>query len=229
MGLKREIWDGFLDKFGYVMPRRNHGVSDNGVLFTSQYILLLQRLGQLDGETKAAYFNLMRNSFRDTGLLIRYPENFTQEGPDDHIGISAASLALELPFAKEIIDYGRKQLPPHLYNTENPGKWSKQAWLGRQLGLIGFMKLCAGYGCNPLEKLAMIVGFYLTSRKPKEDTSDRLLTQVMVEALPKGLVNDLIKKWWHGHINKLYGDVRDLVSIYFGPDHPFSRYWVLPQ
>lgn len=218
MSIKDDI---MFDQNGFVPPADvNQPFSDNGVLFTSQYYLLLAHYGC--SMPREEFYDTMGRTTRD-GNITRWPGNTAQEGPDDYIGLCAASRCWGTNHASLIYAYGRKHF--WNYNTENPGKFTFTSWLGRQPGLIGFIKYCAGRVMSPLEFLALHVGILISAFGKKEETSDKLLALTMLEVLKDHWIFRPINTFYLWRIRQVYGSVNNLVRAYFGPAHPFSKWW----
>jgi len=211
------------DKNGFVTPADiTQPESDNGVLFTSEYYVLLDKLGLLTPGDRLDFIGKMTGISRD-GNITRRERDTGQEGPDDYIGLCTASSILNLPFSELIYRYGSKNW--WIYNTASPGKFTFEAWFGRQLGLIGYIKHCAGHRMNPLEFIVLNVGLVITAFGKKEDTSDKILGLLMVEQLHTSLLFEPICFFYTYMINRKYGSVNALIKTYFGPNHAFSKYW----
>lgn len=220
MSIKDDI---VFDSNGFVPPADiTQPVSDNGVLFTSQYYILLKEHGLLTPDDVSAFIHKMRFVNID-GNLKRYPSDTGKEGPDDYIGLCSASKALGTIDAHLIYEYGRKTF--WNYNNENPDEVTLESWLGRQPGLIGYIKYCAGHLMNPLEFLAIYVGTIITAFGKKEDTSDKLLALTMVSQLKNNLLFKPLCSFYLWKIRRTYGSINELVRVYFGLNHPFSKWW----
>jgi len=223
----RQDFQQLIGDFGLYVPRPGDSSSDNGALFTTEYYLILQRLNLLSSEDKDRYHALMSQCLTLGGLPLRKPGDNSLDGPDNMIALAVGSKAFSCDFAERIIKYGKTTFPHYVYNQPNPGKFTFSAWLGRQVGLIGFVKMCAGQKANIIERLALYVGFYITSRLPKESTSDKLLAHIMIEQLPNTIGARFVKRQWNSYIKKMYGGVGGLTAIYFSsPNSPFAKWWV---
>lgn len=229
MSLWSEI---IIDKNGFV-ALTGQDSSDNGLLYTSEFFILLSR----NSETARiagwlTYSHIIDQCFRN-GNPCRRPGNLDQEGPDDLIGIAAASKALKTGHAAIMLAYGRSTrlpfipfFPGYIYNTPKPGKFTMNAWMGRMPGLIGHIRNCAGEKMNALNWAGIILGVLITVARPPEETSDRLLTELIVRSLPDTVLGRLVQRYWDTHIRQVYGSINSVVVFYFGNCHPFARYWV---
>lgn len=221
MTIKDDI---IFDKNGFVPPAdTNQPMSDNGVLFTSQYYILLKKESLLR-EEDIFHFNELMNSIVNGGNIRRYPSDTGQEGPDDFIGLCSASKALGTNHAELIYKYGRSTF--WNYNNTEPSKYTRESWLGRQPGLIGYIKYCSRRLMNPLEVLALYIGTVITAFGKKEESSDKLLALTMMYQLKDSIVFKPLSWFYMKRINKVYGCVNNLVRIYFGNNHPFSKWWI---
>lgn len=205
-----------IDCNGLVCLVGQTGGTDNGCLFTAQALVLCGKAGEgIDQDHIDAMIAI--GKCLNNGNPVRKPGDYDQNSPDNLIAMSAVSSS----YAELIYNYGK---PLGLYNTLSPGKFTVQAWLGRQLGLVGFMQLMIGRFTNPLRLLSLYIGFYLTSRQPLTQTSDRLLVQLMIDTMPEHWYTRPIINWWRNTIRKQYArGINDCVLLYFGPTHFFSQ------
>lgn len=199
--------------------------SDNGALWTTEFYLCLKRLCCLTSADIFRYQLLMNQLIDSQGLTYRQPGLKVLDSPDNLIAFSAGSKALGCDFAKRILKYGKTTFPRYVYNPANPGKFTLESWFGRQPGLIGFLKYCAGEWVNPFEWLCLYIGIFLTMRKPFLDTSDKLLTELIVEQLPDSFIAGFVKRKWKEYILKNYNGINGVVSIFFTGDNPFKKWW----
>lgn len=223
--LRTEIEAGYIDQNGFVRENQTDPYTDNGILYTSQYLIQLKRNGDLQPTDVEHFDQKILSCYAKTGLLNRRPADTSQEGPDDYIGLCSFSKECSDVMADEVNQYGRSTTPHYVYNNFNPGHFSWSAWLGRQVGFAAFIKLCAGDWTNPIEDLCLYTGLIITSLSNKSETSDRVLGQLIIDQLPNYPVSFLIKCWWNWRIKRLYGTFQQVMSVYFGPEHPLTKYY----
>lgn len=113
MSLREEI-KAFTDADGLVAPGPvNPGdtrTSDNGVMFTSEYYVLLALRGELEPLDVSDWRSRTLQCFKEPGLLCRNPVKYgvaSQEGPDDYYGVIAASSIMDPTIAQAILAYGK--------------------------------------------------------------------------------------------------------------------------
>lgn len=108
MSLREDI-AAWLDPYSMVAPNSTR-VSNNGVLYSSEFYVLLAMRGELMGWDSAAFTQLISAQCElEPGLIRRNPGCADQEGPDDYIGLMAAYWHLGLwRKAREVVDYGSK-------------------------------------------------------------------------------------------------------------------------
>lgn len=199
--------------------------SDNGALWTTEYYLCLKRLGILTGYDLDEYEDIMNQLIDSEGFTYRQPGLKVIDSPDNLIAFAVGSKAFGCDFAKRILRYGRTTFPRYVYNPKDPGKFKLEAWMGRQPGLIGFLKLSADEWVNPFEWLFLYVGIFLTMKKPFLDTSDKLLTELIVEQLPDSFMSGFVKRKWREYLEKNYNGINGVVSIFFTGENPFKKWW----
>lgn len=169
--------------------------SDNGVLHTSRYLLILkQRSEVIDRGALKAVFSCINKD----GILNRAPGDPMENAPDDHYGFLSLMNALGVRGPKLVLPW--KCMHPML------------------LYLRGL------YNRNPLARLfSPLMGLIIAlsnRRKPSfltEDSSDRLLTWNIIQ----GTRSSFFCRWgasiWYNHQTKLYGDkpINKLFDLYY--------------
>lgn len=225
----------YTDADGLVSPQatqpNQNNASDNGVLFTSDYYVLLARLGQLNDVDYINYSSLIRKKCTTmVGLLNRGPDNTNQEAPDDYYGLFSAcqSLGLEI-LPSQIIQYGWDNWGN--YNNVNPGKFTWVSFLARQPQLI-----CAAYAAArsaplwiyPLRVYTAIVIATSCINAPVGDTTSRRLAYHLINTMsPVSEICRIAAKIWFRRLLKDYPNgMQGVNDIYFGPDHPLAKYMV---
>ena len=205
-----------IDDYGLVtLIGQPHG-SDNGVLFSTQYLVLCAKAGEGLDLNHVKVMNAIQACLNG-GNPVRAPGNMQLNSPDNLLAMSASYKGNALA----VYNYG---WPLFNYNTPSPGKFTIDSWLGRQIGLIGFIQMVAGKIVNPIRLLALYVGIWLTSRNPLTETSDRLLAQLMIDTMPNTWYTRPLINWWHNTIRQQYANgINDCVKLYFGPSHVFSQ------
>lgn len=207
--------------YGLICRFPGEQTTDNGALFTTEYYLILKRMNFLLSSDLDNYKQIMEDCMQSDGMSQRKPGDNSQDSPDNMIALAVGSKAFGTNFAQRMLAYGRTTFPKYVYNQPNPGKFTWSAWMGRMPGLIGFMKICAGEKANPLELLCLYAGVIITMLQPHSNTSDKLLTQIMLEQMP----DSLIKRLWNKYIKNAYGGINGVCQIYFPTNSPFRAYW----
>lgn len=225
MGIREELKDDYVDKYGFITPSKHSKPSQNGLLFTSEYYWLLWKLKLLKDQDKTNYLNLINQCKVEPGLYSRRPGDTSYEGPDDYIGLMVASKVMGLSVAKEILNYGKAH--KYSWNTKEPGKWHLGSFFGRQFGFMCILYLCAGIAPSYFLRLCFYLSTVWTCRSEKSDTSNRLLSDLMMSVLDDHKLSKLTKAYWEKSVKKIYGEegITGAVKIYFEKDHPFTRYW----
>lgn len=209
----------YLNRYGLVTASPGDDTCDNGVLFTAQKLLLApQAPGEKELEPIARCFSPYE------GLLQRWPGNPALDGPDNFIGACAVSR----DFAGWLVQYGRTTRPHYVYNQTAPRVFTFRAWLGRQPGLIGFAKECAGEGSNWFERLCWNVGAVLTIRAKARDSrgvleaSDRLLVATALLSPGRAIAYRWVAAMYWLHVRAAFGGLAGLFAAYFGAEHPLT-------
>lgn len=244
MALRDEIVP-YLDGNGLVAPwlagPASGESSNNGVLYSSQYYIFLQMLGQLTDQDKLDWTNKMLSCIDSSNLLNRapVPTDKNLEAQDDYFGILTASLALgntDIPrkFLWNIIKY------VGCLNNASPGTWTVNSFLARFFPLIPCMVSAAFPSWkNPLHILArtaVMPLFWISAAiiatggmfSTTSDTDGRILTWHYQETLkPFSLSCWLASKLWNSRLIGAYGSagMKAVAAIYYQAGHPFSKYW----
>lgn len=191
-------------------------------------------------EPAAKFINSTRNLY---DWFDRHPKKMgDRQAHDDNIGIIVSSKILGLPFPQEIYDKGNQWTKGHLllaglkipfvlkwYYTNLPDEPQLRlnAWHGRFPWLVGIYNVGVGKSPGFINSLAYAA--YLMADvyfgKDRTATSGKIL---------KWLANDTMKgqskiiDWainkWENYIKEMYpGQMGEVLGIYHGVDHPFSK------
>lgn len=225
----------------YMAPGSFRG-SDNGVMYTSEYYVMLQKLGQLTDQDRIDYAAKIGKCIDSNGLLNRHwvalGDN-GQEGPDDYYGVINGCKQLgntDIPrkFLKCVFKY------LGALNNPNPGTWTAKSFLVRQLNLVACMVSAAFPSMtNPLHYLARLAAFpfyfytmvvLLVSciNTPTDDSDARRLAwHVWQTTKGVSLMCWLAGKVWRNRLYKAYPDAMiGVAKVYYQPGHPFTKYWI---
>lgn len=235
----------YIDSEGLVSPAApppGEPGSNNGVLYTSEYIIALLRNGQAQESDILSYLNKLSACMRQPGLLGRHLGGIgDQEGPDDYIGLAAALFEIQRPeysainrtasagarqLARSVVWYGFKHLG--LMNNVSPGHFSWAALLGRQLQLTAAFMWAAGYPVGPLLRLYCAVSIFFSCRgMPANNTTPRFLSWLLVQiASSKSYMGYFASVVWYRRLNSVYAiGMKGPCLIYFQAGHPLSKYW----
>lgn len=177
--------------------------SDNGVLYTSQ-ALILTDTGTLSNFTPLSNYLLALQSCIDSQHnLHRSPGDTTPDAPDDYIGILSMKVfsnykietpALQLRLCQPVLVY---------------------LWLKTQNVLFNKLRLL-------LSPLVCIIIAMSNLGTDKSVTSNRLLTWTICQALKKrGHLTAIGAYIWEWRQRRIYGNLSNLFAIYFEKGHPF--------
>lgn len=231
----------YTDRFGLVQNERNH-TSGNGLLYSAEMYIILNRLGLLDDIDKQKIKQVIRNCQQEPGLFNRHPESREQNAQDDMIGV--ASLVHELGWkdiAEEILAYGQKKtfitrlygfigiFLRYVYNNNNPGVFTLGAWLGRYPHLVAHFYFAANKNPPLWRKLWWALVVFLSARQDIKHQDAWQLTWLLCHtAKGKSFICDLAIRYF---VNKL-DEVTDGEGIgringeYFGNmNHPIAISW----
>lgn len=114
------------------------------------------------------------------------------------------------------------------WNNQNPGQPSLSAWLGRQPAIVAHMQWGAGQTPALWRRLVWFVGmvFFADWKDPSSTTPKILNWQFINVAKNKGWLEGWAAKIWYQNLAKNYPNgMKDIMTIYFGADHPCAK-WV---
>lgn len=236
MGLREEI-EPFKEGSGLIAPypNREHQfrTCDNGVMYASEYYILLAKHGQLTEKDKEEYRDLMVSCMIEPGLVARAPGDRGDEAPDDYHGLFAGITVLGLKeLGKEVLSYGLKHKGS--FNPREPNKWTPESFLFRQPQLLAMAYCATGdipFYARPLlwySALIIVTGCLGT---PPSDSDARRLGWHLIQAV-KGFswLCRQAEKVWTSRLFKDYPDgMRGVAKIYYSPgppEHPFRKYFL---
>lgn len=237
----------YIDGNGLVAPaiiqNKQGRASDNGVMFTAEYLIMLIRNKEIDPRyLKEILFKFLA-CMPSPGLLSRAPGDVDQEGPDDYIGLAAALGEIQtLPggdiptdtckmtartIARSVVLYGIEHLGD--MNNEKPGHWSWGAWLARQPQLTACYLWASGLPVGfVLQTIVALIILFSCKGTPADQADPRRLGWLLVQiAAPRSLLCRLASKLWYARLYALYPNgMKDIAAMYYEKGHPFAQYWV---
>jgi hypothetical protein len=241
--LRDEILAKYVDGNGLVSPLPVGNppmkrASDNGILFTSEFYSLLLLRGESSAYDAATFLIRQASCVQAPGLLCRAPGDTGQEGPDDYYGVFCTNRLYNLTaFPTAVIDrlwanwgFLNNLNPDSIRSTDGTINWD--AFLIRQIPLV-----CAAYSAARLSRwyhfpfyvLTAIIITFSNITDPLTDSNDRLLVWNLIHTVKDdSLWCKLASKIWTYRLLKNYGvtGIRAVATLYFGPNHPFSSYFI---
>lgn len=254
----RDQFAQYIDRDGLVQPMAyppNFNASGNGLLYTAEMYIILARTHVLNAHDLKKFESIIMSCEVERGLLKRSPTHGDQEGPDDYIGVTAASYILNRTsdnmsgmwrndIAQRILEYGERvkvEYPPclsfnYVYNNVKPGtskhpdgrtNWS--ALFARMPQVVAHLKLAAKQQPSTIEMFVWQQSVMGCHDKPKNDQTARILSWLMV--MTGHGQNDTCDRttaeWYRRLKSQFPGGMRQVVAEYFqNPDHPLAKHWV---
>lgn len=235
----RKEFSEYRDPYGLIQPYKNPGTgaSGNGVLYTAEYIAVLWENKLLNDNDEVEFLDSMWNCEVCPGLIKRSPTNGDQEGPDDYIGITAASWMLSgftQCIAENILEYGEKN--NWVYNNVKPGtnedwdgKFNASAQMGRFPAMICHFYWCAKKTPPMWRQVWWVLALLWATAQPAKNHDNWILSWFMVQvAKGKNWFCDCAISIFEFQLKRLFpGGMKQLFSEYFqNPEHPISKYFV---
>lgn len=212
MSLRDEINNGYIDGNDLVSPELvtpgTKRASDNGVLYSSEYYILLKLNNELILKDYADYRTLIQTCIGLDGFLHRAPDDISQDEIDDHIGSLAAHNVLGL--------YPRFNIPFAL--------WRFPQLFFTWLLVRGYNRLLYW----PLELITALIIAISSYNRPLTDTDSRTLAWLLIHATDRSWVCKEASKIWYRRLYKDYGSpnaMKSVASRYFPVGHPFRQFW----
>lgn len=240
----QQYWDGNNLLAPAPVPSGTIKGSGNGIMYTSEFYIMLAKYLQLTDQDKIDFANKIEQCIRPEGMLCRVPiaQNSEQEGPDDLYGVLDACMALgntTIPrkFLWCIIKY------LGFLNNVNPGKWTASSFLIRQPQLFACI-VAASFPSwkNPLHILirtcamplfwfsALIIAISCMFTPTNSGDPRRLGWHLMQTLKPVSITCWLASRVFLWRLYRQYGPtgMEEVASQYYQPNgqNPYSEYWV---
>lgn len=228
-----------------IVPPKTKVGSDNGPMFTAEYLIMLLYNGEMTTadvfEHYVSEYGGIGSCITNEGMLSRVPRGqiASQTGPDDYYGVINLSkhfgdVGLPRGFLKALIRY------MGFLNNNNPGQWTKSAFLVRQPQLVCAMVTAAFPSfINPIHILIRLLCFPLYAitaaiiatsciNEPVDSTDPRRLSWHLVQTVKStSLLCFLASLIWYNRLHNDYlAGMKSVAYIYYSQGHPFSKYWV---
>lgn len=233
MSLKSEIALNYTDANGLVCNRKclhtDVNPSGNGVCYTSELVVALERLGQIAPIDVEYYWTTIKGCWKEPGLLSRGPCQPDQEGPDDYYGLAAGAAATAQPWlAEAVISYGWAH--DWCFDNVTPGRWSWKNFLGRQPQLVCALYAAAGRSPIWLYPLRFYTAAVIATScmfANKSDADSRRLSWLLIQTMtPVSALCRLAAKLWQHRLMQDYPGqgMRSVAALYYEKEHPYIRY-----
>lgn len=216
-------------------PNPTPASSGNGLLYTSyEYITYLQ-WGVLTDDDKAKFVQTVQGCRSNgiNGLYNRAPEKIgDQEGPDDYYGLASAGSvnALNVQIGPDIYNYGQTTyygLFSYMYNNVTPGKFTFQAWFGRQSELVAHIQMAAGKTPEYWRQLYWCASIAVASVSNPSDANHVVLDWAQCNNILPGL--DMLKSsalaWKQRMLKNYPNGMQQVFALYFNDaNHPLAKW-----
>lgn len=216
--------------------------SDNGTMFLSEYMIMIQRSGDCTYDDVQKYQDIIRTCLNWNNNLCRAPGGMDQDSVDNHYAIFAAMrvfnvTALPLKIKQAMLsDFGfsNNERPGTIRGSDGRINWA--AFLVRQPQLVAAMISASGSKRFYHFPLYLYAALVIATSCHKVDTGDldaRRLCWLLIQSVcPDSLMCRIASKIWFKRLTTQYNlptatDVmRYIASKYYRDNHPFSRYWI---
>ena len=202
-----------------LVPNPDNHSTDNGLLFSSTYIVMLSEEERLQ---EMVWFNdLVKSCEKGMGLYLRYPNFEDLNAHDDLTGITVASSLLDYKYSVDILFHG---IIHHWSWNTIDNKWTVKTFFGRIPSFVAGVKAAIGHPLNLFDILFASLAYIGDTFVKKEETNGRCLLYLRQKnLLGKSFLLDIVIRYWKRKMMKLYPDgLKGLYRIYFGQNHPFT-------
>lgn len=233
--LRFEINSAFVDADSLVNSQpcshAAQNASNNGVMYTGEYVTLLHLLGQSVHTDDDFYGADMCRCLVTDGLYQRSPENNRDlESVDDYYGLCAGYYySQNFSLGKAVLDYGFKWKAPGCYDNLKEGAFQWNAFLWRQPQLMAMMYWAAGKQA-PLP-LRLYTAFEIATAcigAKQTDGADkwRLTWLIVKVASEKSWICRQASKLWRNRLKSVWTNMAGVYGTYYqgvnGQPHPFT-------
>ncbi len=223
MGFAEEIIT-YIDQDNLIGARPNpeKWSTGNALIETGTALMILKKRNEYNLELLQRLSNGIK-ACETGGTYNKNPGRTDEITHDDLIGVIAGYYCAfgVGPKSFRFVQYGIS----HGWDLSNTGKpyftGFAKPWH------IAFYMLAAGLKPSLWDKLSLFVSILLNGFLSMSDASGKKLTWLMVESIQgrDGFI-DLVIKIWRRRINKVYGGIQGVMAMYYGENHPFSKYAV---
>lgn len=233
---------------GLVSGNRSPGVvSGNALLFSAEKLFVLEQNGELTYQDKLDFINAVKEECEVRPGLYRRSRDFNsdQEGPDDYVGLTAASALIGSDIASSVLEYGKSHSFPGLpswvdyyyCNVPNPTTNERfEAYLGRQPQLIAHFQYCNKERPALWRRLWWAVtvattGMFSKGLPSAPGNQDAyILSWLLIKGFTlsgqKSWLCSLASKLFAHKLKKQWGSMKNVFACYFqNPDHPIAK-WI---
>lgn len=215
----------YQDKYGFVQPAE--GWSGNGILYTSEAMILLKKWQELTQLQIKRFNETIQTVEIEPGLYNRFPGYDDQEGQDDYIGLTLASNIMGTKHAKDVFNYGRSHGWVFSNKKDNKDKWPARFW--RMPQLLAHFYWCAGVEPPLWQKIYWMLVILTTGVFTDGKGQDTwILSWLHIEACPHKeywSYKFTIKMWQKRLLKFKPNGMKQVFEEYFGKDHPIAKYF----
>lgn len=195
------------------VPPGSIRASDNGPLFSSEYVLILLHQLELTPEDEVSYQKAIASCVDTSGNLHRAPGDTSEDAPDDYYGVSAAFSQLNVK-SNVKLPFNLWRQPQLLFavmaSNQSLSRWKFWQWpLAIYTALV---VLTSDVDTDPGNADARILAWLLIQATEKDSILVRLASSV-----------------WYNRLYATYPNgMADVAGEYFLPtgNNPYAKYWV---
>lgn len=119
-----------------------------------------------------------------------------------------------------IYQYGKQTF--WSYDCSAPYRFSLRYCVARFPGFVSFIKLSAGKEISLFGRVAIFLSAIFNTFSSRDNTSDKCLQYLLNKLLTQN--SWTVRCWKYLMMRKYPGGLKELYLVYFGKDHPFTKY-----
>lgn len=148
------------------------------------------------------------------GLYKVDPHRIQGMTPDNIVGY------ISILYSPEIYHYGLTTF--WSYDCTAPYKFSLKYCVARFPGFVSFIKLSAVQDISIFGHIAIFLSAIFNTLSQYDNASDKCLQYLLNKRLTEN--SWTVRSWKYLMMRKYPGGLKELYSIYYGKDHPFTKY-----
>lgn len=222
----------YTDEHGLLQLNSPPTPTDNGLLFTSEQLILYMNKGVFGSSDVLQMERAISACTPSAGLLIRHPskQNFPKdnEGWDDYLAVSTVLyLSGHLDKARTYYDHGKG----NSWCFQNGSGWAFNSCFLRYLDFVAHLHMCANEPIPAIYRTAWLTILKLARFKDAWDKDEWKLRYLMVQVAARYLsthedrgMSEAIAEWDRVFADKHPMGIGEVYRAYYPQGHPLGKW-----